>query len=64
LNENIIENVKKQMSAAYDYFNNLGKASGHGVNKLLIIVAIYDFTNFLGNGYGKLNFLDRKLIIS
>ncbi len=52
------------MSAAYDYFNNLGKASGHGVNKLLIIVAIYDFTNFLGNGYGKLNFLDRKLIIS
>lgn len=62
LNENIIENVERQMNAAYDYFNNLSKASGHGVEKLLIISAIYDFTNFLGNGYGKLNFLKHKFI--
>ena len=55
-NDAIIKNTEKQVEKAYNHFLNSGK-------KLLICSAFYDFTNILGNGLGKLNFLNTTKII-
>ena len=61
--ENIKLNVENQASAAADYFqkkfNEFNKDTDPKLH-LIILRAIYDFTNVLEKGYGRLTFLDKQ----